>query len=144
MLSGGEKQQLMYLVVLQNKHTTKACLRRFVEEGGVAVLHEWLSEAKKEFPKRRKYLLRLLDTLAVLPMGLEALKKSQLGKTVRAISKLNDPEISDKAQKLVSSWMGLVAPQDSVSSALALSSQSQLQSTDAPPRKRSLYVSSRL
>jgi hypothetical protein len=139
MVVGGEKQQLMYLVVLQNKHTTKTCLRRFVEEGGITVLHEWLSEARKDFPKRRKFLLRLLDTLAILPIGLEALKKSQLGKTVKAISKLNDPEISDKAQRLVSSWMGLVTPQDATSSVLA-SAQSQAQPTDAP-RKRSLYVS---
>lgn len=129
MLAGGEKQQLMYLVVLQNKHTTKACLRRFVEEGGIAVLHDWLVEAKKDFPKRRKYLIRLLDTLALLPIGLEALKKSQLGKTVKTLSKLNDSEISDKAQKLVSSWMGLVTPQD----------PAQAPQPDTP-RKRSLYA----
>jgi hypothetical protein len=131
MVTGGDAQQLMYLVVLQNKHTTKACLRRFVEEGGVPVLHSWLAEAKKEFPKRRKYVLRLLDTLTLLPISLEVLKKSQLGKTVKTISKLNDPEISDKANKLVSSWMGLVTPQDSASSATP--------SADTP-RKRSLYV----
>lgn len=113
MLVSGEKQQLMYLIVLQNKHTTKACLRRFVEEGGVTVLRDWLAEAKKDFPKRRKTLFRLLDTLALLPISLEALKKSQLGKAVKVISKLNDPEIADKAQRLVSSWMGLVPPQDS-------------------------------
>lgn len=121
--------QQMHLAVLLNKHTTKACLRRFVEEGGIPVLHTWLSEAKKNFPKRRKHLLQLLDTFAVLPISLDTLKKSQLGKTVKALSKLNDTEISEKSQKLMSSWLNLLTPD----------SQPTSQPQAADSRKRSLY-----
>jgi len=131
--------QRMHLAVLQSKHTTKACLRRFVEEeGGISVLHAWLNEAKKLFPKRKKRILQLLDTFNCLPINLESLKKTQLGKTVKSLSKLNDIEISDKSQKLVSSWLGLLAPQETQPPTPGSAS-----TPTAPveaPRKRTLYV----
>ena len=134
--------QRMHLAVLLNKHTTKACLRRFVEgEGGLAILHAWLLDAKKLFPKRRKRILQLLDTFQCLPINLEALKKTQLGKTVKSLSKLNDTEISDKSQKLVSSWLGLLAPHEMAQPPTASATAASAPSTATEvPRKRTLYV----
>lgn len=123
------KIQHMHLAILQSKHTTKACLRRFVEEGGISVLHGWLTEA---IPSRKSRIIQLLDTFAVLPINLEALKKTQLGKTVKSLSKLNDTEISDKSQKLVSSWLNLLAPEQSTTPNSA--------TPPTEPRKRTLYV----
>lgn len=98
----------LQLAVLRSKHTTKQCLRTFVLNGGLATLNGWLSEKRPLKPKVRKFILQVLATLEVLPVSLDLLKQSSIGKTVRGLKSLSDTEITEKAQSIIADWMKFI------------------------------------
>lgn len=104
--SSAKNQSLLWTVVLATK--SPQCRRKLVELGGAAVLSEWVQKAKKD-PKGITLLRQVLKVLECLPMNIEALKTSALGKVVKTLKTHSDTEVAQRADRLVSSWVGLVA-----------------------------------
>ncbi|CAA6661466.1 unnamed protein product [Spirodela intermedia] len=91
------------------------CLGRFVQLRGVPLLDDWLQEAHKRkngdgtTPKEceksvDELLLALLHALDKLPVNLEALQTSQVGKSVNHLRSHKNSEIQKKARSLVDTW----------------------------------------
>ncbi len=98
------KFQQMALAALQNRTTARVCRKKFVEIGGLEVLNVML-----QLQKKKTLILALLDTLSILPVTVEVLKQSQIGKTIKALSRTADPDIPDQAQKIMASWLSLLS-----------------------------------
>lgn len=91
------------------------CLNRFVQQGGLTLLDDWLQEAQRGVsgdtlsPKEggkvsEELLLVLLQALDRLPVNLEALKTCIVGKSVNHLRTHKNPEIQKRARKLVDVW----------------------------------------
>ncbi|PKA51474.1 putative mediator of RNA polymerase II transcription subunit 26c [Apostasia shenzhenica] len=91
------------------------CLNKFVQIRGVPVLDEWLQEAHKgktgdvNSPKEsekavEELLLALLRALDKLPVNLNALQTSHIGKSVNHLRGHKNLEIQKKARSLVDRW----------------------------------------
>ncbi|PKA51467.1 putative mediator of RNA polymerase II transcription subunit 26c [Apostasia shenzhenica] len=91
------------------------CLNKFVQIRGVPVLDEWMQEAHKgktgdvNSPKESEkavdeLLLALLRALDKLPVNLNALQTSNIGKSVNLLRGHKNLEIQKKARSLVDIW----------------------------------------
>lgn len=91
------------------------CLGRFVQQGGLAVLDEWLQEVHKgkigdgSSPKEsdksvEEFLFALLRALDKLPVNLHALQTCNVGKSVNNLRTHKNSEIQKKARSLVDTW----------------------------------------
>lgn len=85
------------------------CLCRFLQLKGLLVLNEWLQEVQRGNSKEsdksvEDFLLALLRALDKLPVNLEALQTSNVGKSVNHLRSHRNSEIQKKARSLVDTW----------------------------------------
>lgn len=98
-----------YTLLTPLLHTMKQeCLKCFVQGSGLLLLRDWGLQIRDSNDDDHVELLRhLLKVMCVLPMSLQGLASSQIGKLVRKLTKHNDPEVTSIATKLLASWMKL-------------------------------------
>lgn len=77
---------MLFLYALLNNNYT-----RFLDTKGFLIFKHWLVEAKKE-KKLPQFVMSLLNVLDHLPIGIDELTKSGLGKVVRVFGKGSFPE----------------------------------------------------
>jgi len=96
------------------------CLNQFVQHGGLLIMDDWLQVAHKGknggggSPKEGdtivdELLLMLLHAFNKLPVDLNALKKSSVGKSVNLLRNHRNSEIKRRAKYLVDTWKKRVA-----------------------------------
>jgi hypothetical protein len=112
--TSAKNQSLLWTVILATR--SPQCRRKVGELGGAAVLCDWVQKAKKE-PKGVTLLRHALKVLECLPLSIEVLKSSALGKVVKTLKGNPDAEVSQRAERLMTSWMSLVAGADGGSAA---------------------------
>jgi len=114
-----EKLQVLKLLLATEN---EAVLWKFVSSGGIKVLHQWLgqsiqildepqkTENEQEKLIQKECLGKMLSTMHKLPMNVELLKKSKVGKQVNRVKKHEGCERSlrAKATLIVNKWKLLV------------------------------------
>lgn len=110
------------------------CLNQFVQIGGLLIMDGWLQVAHKGknneggSPKEGdtaddELLLMLLHAFNKLPVDLNALKKSSVGKSVNLLRSHKHSEIKKRAKYLVDTWKKRVAAELNNSDTISGSSQ---------------------
>lgn len=110
------------------------CLNQFVQIGGLLIMDGWLQVAHKGknseagSPKEGdtvddELLLMLLHAFNKLPVDLNALKKSSVGKSVNLLRSHKNSEIKKRAKFLVDAWKKRVAAELKISDTISESSQ---------------------
>ncbi|KAJ3191329.1 hypothetical protein HK101_007857, partial [Irineochytrium annulatum] len=102
------KDRWMVLNVLKSANTSKEFLHEFVQNDakGLAYLRVWLSDAKDS---ERSLTEGVLSSLKILPIGLEALKASKIGKVVKNLTKDDKGgNIKNLAVDLHEAWVRLL------------------------------------
>ncbi|KAI9591520.1 hypothetical protein BDF19DRAFT_454680 [Syncephalis fuscata] len=85
------------------KTNNQTMLDAFVRSEGLLVTRSWLLRARKE--NNDKLMKKLFELYHHLPMNIETLKDSQIGKITRHISvNYNSDEIKQLASTLISAW----------------------------------------
>jgi len=100
-----EHQSLVWSALLLTK--SLQCRRSFVELGGTVLLNESLARAKRD--SKTPFLRQLLKVLECLPMSVDALRASTIGKAVKALRSHADAEVAQRADRLMTAWMELIA-----------------------------------
>jgi hypothetical protein len=113
-------QMRFLLLAIMELTTHKGCLKQFVADSGLVTLNVWLSEARDtgvslanegrhtESQGMFSFSNKIIATLQRLPVTLDSLSKSQIGKTVRSIVKTpagND--VKGAAKALVNTWKSM-------------------------------------
>lgn len=110
------------------------CLNQFVQLGGLLIMDEWLQAAHKGKnggggspkggdPIDDELLLMLLHAFNKLPVDLNALKKSSVGKSVNLLRNHRNFEIKRRAKYLVDTWKKRVSAELKDNDAISESSQ---------------------
>lgn len=110
------------------------CLNQFVQIGGLLIMDEWLQAAHKGKnggggspkggdPIDDELLLMLLHAFNKLPVDLNALKKSSVGKSVNLLRNHRNFEIKKRAKYLVDTWKKRVSAELKDNDAISGSSQ---------------------
>ena len=95
-------------VLAVSKHADGAA-RRFIKHGGVTALNNWLEHERLSGVTNDKLVLKLFKLLEPLPMTLEVLQRSSVGKTVKKFTASKySPTIRKLAAKLIGDWMSLI------------------------------------
>jgi len=105
------------VVVEALKATPKPLLQLFSHSAALAKLDEWLARASSKSEERKT--LQLLEVLSKMPMSIESLQSSGVGKTVNKLRKDPSAPIKDAASQLVKDWKGVAAPPGSAPPAAA-------------------------
>ncbi|KAI5683505.1 hypothetical protein M9H77_04733 [Catharanthus roseus] len=116
------------------------CLSRFVQLKGLPVLDEWLHDVQKRKiadissskdgdKSSEEFLLVLLRALDKLPVNLNALQTSNIGRSVNHLRSHKNLEIQKKARSLVDTWKKRVEAEMNVIDAKSASTQAASWST---------------
>ena len=100
----------------------KPLLERLSHSDALARVDEWLARSAADSYETRT--LQLLCLLARMPMSIEALQKSGVGKTVNKLRKAPELPIKDAAEQLVKDWKRVAAPTTSAAPAADTSAAS--------------------
>jgi len=96
------------------KLSSRAAQTYFVKKLGVETLEIWLMEEGKllEEGKGKDHapvLVKILETLEILPISISVLNSTQIGRTVRKLKKAPAPRVSAMAGKVFDKWKSMVA-----------------------------------
>ncbi|KAI8048984.1 hypothetical protein BDF22DRAFT_700548 [Syncephalis plumigaleata] len=95
--------QAFFINVLLKTKIKPCSIRNFVRGEGLLITRSWLLRARKE--NNDKLVKKLLELYHHLPMNIEILKESQLGRITRRIKlDYNNDEIKQIASDLVATW----------------------------------------
>ncbi|RUS21056.1 LOW QUALITY PROTEIN: hypothetical protein BC937DRAFT_93762 [Endogone sp. FLAS-F59071] len=94
------------LTLIMNTNDTNM-LKSFVNSKGLAILRAWLVETAKS--DNAALLVKLLETLKHLPIDLEALKTTGLGRVVKSMTKNSEKtEVKQLINELMQQWKQLI------------------------------------
>jgi len=104
------------LLAIMNLTTNTACHKQFVDNDGLVTLNTWLLQARdtgtalpvNERNDLTSFAKNIITALDKLPVTIESLSKSQLGKTVKSLIKTTFPDgVKSAAKALVNKWKGM-------------------------------------
>lgn len=96
------------------KLSSRAAQTYFVKKLGVETLEIWLMEEGKLLEEGKgkdhaSVLVKILETLEILPITIPVLNSTQIGRTVRKLKKASAPRVSAMAGKVFDKWKSMVA-----------------------------------
>ncbi|ORX92977.1 hypothetical protein K493DRAFT_338539, partial [Basidiobolus meristosporus CBS 931.73] len=94
----------LLLTVLVNT-TDRTTLRSFSYSRGLTVLRMWIVQAQKE---NSPLLIKSLEALKNIPMEINVLKESMLGRVIRALKNSEEKDIKALATELMNRWTKLI------------------------------------
>lgn len=77
---------------------------------GIQTIDTWAVETQKNPESATDFLLGIIKCLSSLPMDLECLKRTKVGKTIGALRKHTDQGLANAAKELVDKWRLLAGP----------------------------------
>ncbi|CAM9210518.1 unnamed protein product, partial [Discosporangium mesarthrocarpum] len=126
-----EKRALFLTVILATRHPN--CLSHFVDRGGLKVLKHWIKDAADN--GRAELLLLLLDAVKDLPVTEEAVRGSEIGKTVKKLKKGGrrrpDPQVVQSVDTIITRWTSTMRRNTTVETESGCGDNSQGDAKDA-------------
>lgn len=109
-------EQRLNISTALNKIEGNYCLNRFIQLNGNQILGHWIEDYKEEIESNDKVdskvyeiLTNILNFLDILPITVQDLKISKIGKKVNKLGKcVSDRVIKTKCEELVSRWKKMI------------------------------------